>query len=117
MIEILRLLNEVSQGMARHSSSYYVRALDAYDPIPSFAIADFPSPLTMKDWIWVAFSSSNDQPLALIAACPMHGLAFLVRAHAIDSAPRSVFVGLLRKLLADLLSRGYTRYAVCLSST
>ena len=115
MIEVLRLLNEVSQGMARHSSSYYVKSLDKYDPIPSFARADFPSHLTMKEWIWVAYSSTNDQPVALIAACPMHGLAFLVRMSAIDDAPRSVFVGLLRKILADCLSRGYTRYAVCLS--
>lgn len=116
MIEVLRLLNEVSQGMARQSSTYYVRCLDKYDSIPYFAIADFPSPLTMKDWIWVAYSSTNDQPLALIAACPMHGVAFLVRMSATPSASKAVFVGLLRKLLADLLSRGYTQYAVCLSN-
>jgi hypothetical protein len=116
MIEILRMLNNISQGMPRQSSTYYVRSLDRYDTIPPFAAKDFPSPLTMKEWIWVAFSSTTDQPLALIAACPMHGVAFLVRVNAISSAPRSVFVGLLRKLLADLLSRGYTQYAVCLSS-
>lgn len=114
MIEVLRLLHEMETSAPRHSGSYYVRSLDRNEDIPQFGHDIINSPLAQRDWIWIAFSSLTDEPLALIAASPMHGVAMFVRAYAIDKAPRSVFVGLFRKSLADIHKRGYTQYAAYL---
>ena len=115
MIEVLRLLNEVSQGSSRYSHSYYCRTLDKHEPLPQIGHGIPDGPLIMKDWVWVAYSSFDDKPVAIIIASPMQGIAFLMRIYAIPSIKGGVLLGLLRKTLADLLSRGYTRYATCLS--
>lgn len=116
MIEVLRLLHELEQSNSRFSTSYYVRHLDKLEPIPQFG-HDIPdSPLSQKDWVWVAYTSNNDQPAAILIAAPVQGVAFLMRAYATDSAPSSIFVGLLRKVLADIHSRGYTKYITFLST-
>lgn len=114
MIEILRLLNGVSLSTSRYSKGYYVRCLDKYDLIPQFAKEELSHPLVNKEWLWVAFSSNNDQPLAMLAAAPMIGVASLLRIYATPSVNKSILVGLLRKVLADCLARGYTRYATYL---
>lgn len=115
MIEVLRLLHEMEQGSARYSTSYYCRHLDKYEEVPQFGHGFPDSPLSQKDWMWVAYSSKDDTPLAIIIAAPTQNLAFLMRAYAISTAPKSVFVGLLRKSLADISSRGYTKYVTSLS--
>ena len=115
MIEVLRLLHEMGQDATRYSSSYYCRSLDKHEPIPQFGHGIPDSPLSQRDWIWIAYSSTTDEPLAILVAAPMQQVAILVRAYGIPSAPNSVFLGLLRKCLADILSRGYTRYVTMLS--
>lgn len=115
MLDILRMLNE-SMGLKtdhpRICGSYYVRPLDKDEPLPDFNHGLPDTPLTQKEWIWVAFGARDNKPLALIAAAPLHGIVLLVRIYAIDSAPTSIAVGMLRKLLADSKDRGYTRYAL-----
>jgi len=115
MIEVLRLLHEMEQGSSRCSTSYYCRCLDKNESIPQFGHGIPDSPLSQKDWIWIAYSSKDDSPLALIAAAPIQGIALLVRAYGIHSSSKSIFLGLLRKCLADIYSRGYTRYITMLS--
>lgn len=115
MIEVLRLLHELEQGTSRYSTSYYCRSLDKTEPIPQFGHGFPDSPLSQRDWVWVAYSSKDDSPLAIIIAAPTQGLAFLMRIYATKDAPRSVFVGLLRKSLADIHSRGYHKYVTNLS--
>lgn len=117
MIEVLQLLHAMEQGSARYSSSYYCRHLDKHEEIPQFDHGILESPLAQRDWIWLAYSSKDDAPLAILSACPMHNVAMLLRAYAIPSAPKSVFVGLLRKSLADISSRGYTKYGVFLGKS
>lgn len=115
MIEVLRLLHELEQGTPRYSKSYYCRHLDKNEEIPQFGHGIPDSPLSQRDWVWVALSSKDDSPLAILVAAPAQGLAYLMRIYAIKDAPRSVFVGLLRKSLADIHSRGYTKYLTTLS--
>src|SRR6266436_6302711 len=115
MIEVLRLLHEMEHGSPRYSATYYVRSLDKYEPIPQFGHGIPDSPLSQKDWIWVAYSSLDDSPLAILVAAPMQQLAILVRAYGIPSAPKSIWLGLLRKSLADIYSRGYTMSVTMLS--
>ena len=115
MIEVLRLLHDMEQSATRYSNSYYCRCLDKTESIPQFGHGIPDSPLSQRDWIWIAYSSTTDEPLAILVASPMQQVAILVRAYGIPSAPRSVFLGLLRKCLADILSRGYTRYVTMLS--
>src|SRR6266576_6682548 len=117
MIEVLRLLHELEQDTSRHSATYYVRHLDKGEELPQFGHGFPDSPLMEKDWIWIAYSNRNDTPLAIIIAAPTQGVAMLLRAYAIPSAPVTVFVGLLRKSLADIYSRGYTKYALYLSTS
>ena len=117
MIEVLRLLHELDQENTRHSTTYYVRHLDRSEELPQFGHGFPDSPLMQKDWIWIAYSNRDDTPLAIIIAAPTQGVAMLLRAYAIPDAPITVFVGLLRKSLADIYSRGYTKYALYLSTS
>ena len=109
MIEVLRLLHELGQENTRHSATYYVRHLDKNEELPQFGHGFPDSPLMQKDWIWIAYSIKDDSPLAIIIAAPTQGVAMLLRAYGTSSSPVSVFVGLLRKSLADIYSRGYTK--------
>lgn len=115
MLEVLKLLND-SMGFKveypRLCAGFYIRCLDKDDPLPSFKHGLPDTPLTQKEWIWVAFREKDNKPIALIAAAPLHGIVLLVRIYATDEAPKSIGVGILRKLLADSRDRGYTRYAV-----
>lgn len=115
MLDILRMLSE-AQGIKidhpRLCGSFYVRSLDKDDPLPDFSHSLPDTPLTQKEWIWVAFGARDNKPLGLIAAAPLHGIVLLVRIYAIDEAPKSIAVGMLRKVLADCKDRGYTRYAL-----
>lgn len=115
MIEVLRLLHELEQSNSRFSTTYYVRHLDKLEPIPQFDHGIPESPLANREWIWVAYSTKDDSPLAILLAAPIHNVAMLLRAYATEVAPKSIWVGLFRKSLADILSRGYTTYAVWLS--
>ena len=116
MIEVLQLLHEIEQSAPRQSRSYYVRSLGPHEPIPLTSGTGIPdSPLAQRDWIWVAYSYLTTEPLAILIAAPMQGVAMLLRLYAIEIAPPSVFVGLFRKSLADILSRGYTKYGVFLN--
>lgn len=112
MIEVLQLLHNLGETTARYSRSYYVRHLGRDEPIPQFGHGIPESPLAQRGWIWIAFSSSTDEPIAILAASPMHDVAMLNRMYATDSAPPSVFVGMLRKSLADIHSRGYIKWGV-----
>jgi hypothetical protein len=116
MIEVLRLLHETAQANSRYSRSYYVRHLYETEPIPQFGHGIPDSPLAQRDWVWVASDYSTDKPIAILVAAPMQGIAYLMRLYAINSSPKSVLIGLFRKVLADICLRGYTRFAVCLSS-
>lgn len=114
MIEVLQLLHNLSSHSTRYSATYYVRHLDKDEPVPlECGIPD--SNLIQRDWIWVAYSSTTDQPLAILVAAPCQGLAFLMRMYGTEASTTSVWVGLLRKSMADMYSRGYTKYAVPLS--
>lgn len=115
MIEVLHLLHSLEQASTRYSRSYYVRHLDKGETLPDFGHGIPESPLLNREWIWIAFSSKADTPIALIMGAPMQGIAWLMRAYATPYTQTSVFVGLLRKSLADIHSRGYTRYATFLS--
>jgi len=117
MIEVLRLLHEIEQGSARYSTSYYVRSLDKNENIPQFGHGIPDSLLCQREWIWIAYSSKDDSPLAMIAAAPIQNIAMLVRAYAIPSVRTQVMLGLLRKSLADILARGYTQYAIFLDKS
>lgn len=114
MIEVLRLLHELEQSNSRFSTTYYVRHLDKLEPIPQFDHGIPESPLANREWIWVAYSTKDDSPLAILLAAPIHNVAMLLRAYATEVAPKSIWVGLFRKSLADILSRGYSQYAVFL---
>lgn len=115
MIDALRLLHELDGKSTRYSTTYYVRHLESYEPIPLRDCGIPDSPRCQKDWIWVAYSSTTDEPLAILVAAPMQGIAMLMRAYGTESAPSSVWVGILRKSLADMASRGYDRYGVFLN--
>jgi len=115
VIEVLRLLNAIGQDVPRHSWGYYTRHLDPKESIPQFGHGIPDHPLVDREWIWIAYKSSNDQPVALIAAAPYAGVAMLMRIYATEDAPKSVFVGMLRKSLADIRARGYNGYITYLS--
>src|SRR6267378_3343097 len=112
VIEVLQLLHSLSDTNTRYSKSYYVRHLEKDEPIPQFGHGIPESPLAQREWIWIAFSSRDDEPVAILAASPMHDVAMLNRIYATPSAPTSVFVGILRKSLADIYSRGYLKWGV-----
>jgi len=115
VIEVLRLLHEVSQDTSRYSSTYYVRHLFEGEPIPLTAETGIPdSKLAQREWIWVAYSHSNDEPLAILIAAPMQGVVTFMRLFAKEGSSPSILVGLLRKSLADSYSRGYIAYSVFL---
>lgn len=116
MIEVLRLLHAQSSVLPVYHGSYYIRTLDSDEPLIDFGHGLPESPLLQRDWIWIAYNRFSDEPLGILAAAPCQGLAFLTRIWAIKSAPRSVCLSLLRKSLADMLSRGYTKYIVFLDS-
>jgi hypothetical protein len=115
MIEVLRLLHETAQANSRYSRSYYVRHLYETEPIPQFGHGIPDSPLAQRDWVWVAYDYSTDKPIAILVAAPMQGIAYLMRLYAIETVTKSPLPGLLRKSLADISNRGYTRFAVSLS--
>jgi hypothetical protein len=116
MIEILRELHALSNNATRYSRSYYVRHLESYESIPLTEGHGIPdSPLCQKDWIWVAYSSKDDNPLAILIGAPMQGIAMWLRIFATEAAPTSIFTGVLRKALADVNSRGYVKYGVFLN--
>lgn len=116
MIEVLRLLNAIESGnIPSYSASHYVRHLEKEEYLPDTGSGLSESPLLQKDWIWVAYCSRTDKPLASLVAAPMQGIAMLLRINAIDSAPKSILVGLLRKSLADMKKRGYNLFATPLS--
>lgn len=115
MLDVLQMLNEAMGLKADHPricGSFYVRSLDKDDSLPPFNHGLPDTPLTQKDWIWVAFREKDNKPLGLIAAAPLHGIVLLVRIYAIEEAPKAIAVGMLRKVLADSSARGYTRYAL-----
>lgn len=114
MIEVLRLLHAQAEATPAYCGSYYVRHLYSDESLPAFEKVLIDSPLIQRDWIWVAYHRYTEIPLAILIACPCQGVALLCRIHAIKTAPKSILVGLLRKSLADILGRGYTRYAVYL---
>lgn len=114
MIEVLQLLHSISDTSIRYSRSYYTRHLGKDELIPQFGHGIPESPLAQREWIWVAFSSSTDEPIAILAASPMHDVAMLNRIYATPSAPPSILLGILRKSLADIHSRGYLKYGVFL---
>jgi len=114
MLSVLQTINALSQSLPAFSASYYVRSLRDDEPIPQFGphnVADHP--LSQRKWIWVAYDKLTDRPVALLAACPMHGpTVMLCRVYSCVTA--GVLVPLFRKTLADCYSRGYTQYAVFL---
>ena len=112
MLEVLQLLHGITSNNTRYSRSYYVRHLEDDEPIPQFGHGIPDSPLAQRDWIWIAYSSNKDEPLAILMASPMHDVAMLNRIYATKAAPPSVFVGILRKSLADIHSRGYGKWGV-----
>lgn len=114
MIEILQLLHACSQTSTRYSRSYYVRHLEADEALPQFGHGIPESNLLQREWIWIAFDERDNNPVAILVAAPTQGIVNLLRIYAIKEAKRSVLPGLLRKSLADMLSRGYTTYAVYL---
>lgn len=114
MMNALLLLHELEQGSARYSKSYYVRSLTEREEIPQFGHGIAEIPMMDKEWIWVGYSYSTDEPIAILVAAPMQGVAMLLRLFVKDSASSHVLVGLFRKSLADICNRGYTRYAVFL---
>lgn len=112
MIEVLQLLHSLSENSIRYSNSYYTRHLEKCESIPQFGHGIPESPLAQREWIWIAFNSKRDEPIAILAASPMHDVAMLNRMYATPSAPPSIFVGMLRKSLADIYSRGYSKWGV-----
>jgi hypothetical protein len=114
MVEALRMLKRMADAMPSHSGSYYVSHLNEGDQIPQFGHGLPDHLLIDRKWIWIAYQ--GDQSVALLAAVPCHNISLITRIYAIKEAPRAVLVGLLRKALADMLNRGYTRYAAYLDA-
>lgn len=111
MIEALLLLNALSEDLPHHCGDYSISILgDA--SLPNFGHGYEDSPLLQRDWIWVA--KVGWKPVALLIAAPTQGLVTLMRIYATKEAPKSVFVGLLRKCLVDVRGRGYTQFLVSL---
>lgn len=110
MIEVLKLINSLSDSQEAICGNYTVRHLTKDEPLPLFGHGYEDSPLLQREWIWIA--EVRGLPIALLIAAPCQHLAYLMRIFATKSAPRDVFVGLLRKSLADILSRGYTNFIV-----
>lgn len=115
MIEALKLLHELSDTLTIDCGPFTVRHLYKDEPLPQFGHGIPTSPLQQNEWIWIA-EMYND-PVGILVACPMQGIAFLMRIYAIKGAPKSILVGLFRKALADIYSRGYTSYATYLDES
>jgi len=113
MLSILTGLQEQLSYLPRASSSYLVRSLREGEQIPQFGHGLTESHLVDKQWIWVTFSLPSLTPIAILSAAPVHNFALLYRIYAIKGAP---ILGLLRKALEDISSRGYTSYGVFLDS-
>lgn len=112
MIEVLQLLNALSDTSTSNCGDYSVSHLSKGDPLPEIGHGYEDTPLLQKEWIWVA--KVGWKPVAILIAAPCQNFATLLRIYATKEAPRSVFVGLLRKVLADIYSRGYSRFLVSL---
>lgn len=112
MIEALLLLNALSEDLPHYCGDYSISILgDASLPLIDPKTPDHP--LLQRDWIWIA--KVGWKPVAFLMAAPTQGVAFLMRIYATKEAPKSVFVGLLRKCLADIHARGYSQFLVPLS--
>lgn len=112
MIEALRLLHELSDTLSTKCGSYTIRHLYPDEPIPQFGHGFPSSPLQQPEWVWIAERDST--PLAILITAPMQGVVMLLRIYVKDNSPNSILVGLFRKSLADMYSRGYTKYVVFL---
>lgn len=112
MIEALRLLHELSDTLATKCGSYTVRHLYKDEPLPQFGHGIPTSPFQQSEWIWIA--EVGNQPVAILITSPMQGSVMLLRIYATKASPKGVMVGLFRKSLADMQSRGYTQYGVFL---
>jgi len=112
MIEVLQLLNEVLQNTPTIYSNHTIRHLDKDEPLPQFGHGYPDSPLLQREWIWLAYRRL--EPVAILIAAPAQGMAHLMRIYVKDYAPPFILVALLRKVFADIRSRGYNRYCVFL---
>jgi hypothetical protein len=65
----------------------------------------FTGPQLDRDWAWVAVDDTN-KVLAGLIACPMHGIAFLVRLAATANAPHMAVRSLLAEVARELRGRG-----------
>jgi len=111
MLEVLQLLHQQSESIPAYCGSYYIRTLIKGEALPDLGQQIPDSHLIQHDWIWLAYNRYNDKPVAMFVTAPAHGIVILLRIYAIKSAPKTVLVGLFRKSLAAMSSRGYTRYA------
>lgn len=59
-------------------------------------------------WVWVAMG--NQKPLAVILACPMHSLVYLMVVRAHVPFGKRVLLGLFRKCIRDCRNRGFKAF-------
>lgn len=114
MIEVLKLLHAMTDLSITDCGGYTVRHLTPEERLLDFGHGYPDTPLTQKEWIWIA--EVHETPVAVIIAAPTQGIVQVLRIYATKEAPKTVFVGLLRKFLADIRSRGYAKFLVFLSS-
>jgi hypothetical protein len=114
MIEILQLLHRQNSLAPSYHGSFYIRLLDKDEPLPQFGHGIPNGPLLQRDWIWIAYRISTDEPVAMLTAAPAHGIVILLRIYEIKGGPRAAMLALLRRSLADMKERGYTRYVTFL---
>ena len=110
MLEVLQLLHAQSSSIPTYHGSYYIRNLDKDEPLPNLGQEIPNSNLVQPEWIWLAYNRYDDKPLAMLVTAPAHGIVMLLRIYSVKVAPKSVMVGLLRRSLAAMSSRGYTRW-------
>lgn len=94
-----------------------IRTMFAWESLPATLRTGFENLPIDRNWIWVA--SVNGAIKGAIVAAPAHGMVVMLRI-AVDPkaslANRSLLRNLLKNFLADVSSRGYKGYLVCLDT-
>jgi hypothetical protein len=81
-----------------------VRHLAPNEDWPAALFMGFTGPQLDRDWAWVA--EDHGQVMAGLLACPMHGIAFLMRLAVTHEAPQMVIRSLLAEVARELRERG-----------